>query len=335
MFDKLKKQLSSFIDGTKKAIFKDDKDSLKDQQENKQEVQKNIQKDDSKGLLEKAKMFVKGEVILSEEILEEPLYNLELSLLSSGVEMNVASELIENIKQKIVGKKVKKKEIDQFLLNSLKDSISSLLERDRKDIIINKTPYVILFIGPNGAGKTTTIAKFIKKFKEKGKKVVVAAADTFRAAAIEQLEKHADILGAKLIKGAYGSDPASIAYSAIEYARSNKYDVVLIDTAGRQEINKNLMNELKKIKRVAKPDFTIYVTEALVGNALINQIKGFKELGIDGIVLTKLDLDKKGGAVISIEKSLDIDILYFTTGQEYDQLRRFDKELVLDRLFNS
>jgi fused signal recognition particle receptor len=191
-------------------------------------------------------------------------------------------------------------------------------------------PYKLMIVGPNGSGKTTTIAKLVNLLKENGYSVCVAASDTFRAAAVEQLAHHGKLLGVDVVRGAYGSDPTSIAFDALNHAKSNGLDVVIIDTAGRQDTNLNLINQLKKMDRVIKPDLKIYVGESIAGNAMVEQISTFKsEIGLDGVVLTKLDCDPKGGTVISVSKVAGLPILYVGIGQGYGDLKKFNaKEMV-------
>ncbi len=199
-----------------------------------------------------------------------------------------------------------------------------------------RKPFKILFVGPNGAGKTTTMAKIANAFMKEGKSVVFAACDTFRAAAIEQLEVHAQRLGVKVIKNQYGSDPASVAFDAVKHAQSNGVDIVLIDSSGRQDTNANLIAELKKMERVVKPDAKIYIGESLAGNAVIAQVNAFKEaIGIDGVILTKLDCDPKGGSAISITKATGVPIIFVGTGQKYEDIRKFMPEEIADEMVAS
>jgi len=189
---------------------------------------------------------------------------------------------------------------------------------------------VICFVGVNGSGKTTSIAKVAKFLQNNGLSVVLAAADTFRAAAIDQLQLHADKLGVKLIRQDYGSDPAAVAFDAIKHAEANRKDVVLIDTAGRLHSNINLMDEMKKIMRVAKPDLKLFVGESITGNDCVEQAKHFNvAVGIDGIILAKADVDEKGGAAISVSYVTQKPILFLGVGQEYEDLQEFDKEKLL------
>jgi fused signal recognition particle receptor len=197
----------------------------------------------------------------------------------------------------------------------------------------SKKPYVIAFIGVNGSGKTTTLAKVAHMFQKEGMSVVIAAADTFRAAAIQQLEEHAKKLDIKLIKHDYNADPAAVAFDAIAHAKAKGIDVVLVDTAGRLHSNDNLMKELHKLVRVNNPDLKLFVGEAITGNDCVEQAKVFDEaVGIDGIILAKADVDEKGGAAVSVSFITKKPILYLGTGQTYDDLTPFKKEIVVESL---
>ncbi|MFC1698313.1 signal recognition particle-docking protein FtsY, partial [Nanoarchaeota archaeon] len=196
-------------------------------------------------------------------------------------------------------------------------------------------PFVICFVGVNGSGKTTSIAKFAHMLKENNFKSTIAASDTFRAAAIQQLEEHGKNLGIKVIKHDYGSDAAAVAFDAVKYAEAKELDVVLIDTAGRLHSNVNLMDEMKKIVRVAQPDFKIFVGESITGNDCVEQAKKFNEASeLNGIILSKADIDEKGGAAISISYVTGKPILYLGVGQEYGDLEPFDKDKLLESIFS-
>ncbi len=189
-------------------------------------------------------------------------------------------------------------------------------------------------MGVNGTGKTTTIAKIADWLQQNGKSVVLAASDTFRAGAIEQLEVHAERLGCKFIKHQAGADPAAVAFDAVEHARAKHRDIVLIDTAGRMQTNTNLMDEMKKIKRVAKPDLIMFVGDSLAGNDAIDQARKFHEaVGIDAVVLTKLDVDAKGGAALSISSAIGQPIAFVGIGQGYGDLMPFDATWIVERIF--
>ena len=195
-------------------------------------------------------------------------------------------------------------------------------------------PVVIMFIGVNGSGKTLSIAKVATMLKDKGISSVMAAGDTFRAGAIEQLGIHADRVGCKIVKHGPGADPAAVAYDAIEHAKAKHKDVVLLDTAGRVQTNINLMDEMAKIKRVAKPDLIIFVGDALSGNDAVEQAKRFNEIvGIDGVILTKVDTDAKGGSALSVAYTIGKPLLFIGVGQEYEDQIPFDPEWMIENIF--
>ncbi len=285
----------------------------------------------------KLKGFLFGNIEINEKDVDDLLWELELSLLESDVEQDTAHELVTKIKEKIVGQKVSIKNIDEFLKTQIKEILTEMMTTEKIDLIQEikncNGPYKILMLGPNGAGKTTHIAKLSKHFMDNGLKVIWAAGDTFRAAAIDQLEVHAERLGVRVVKHQYNADPAAVAFDAVKAAEANKIDVVLIDSAGRQETNKNLMEELKKIERVVKPNMKIYVGEAYAGQSLLEQATEFDEaIGITGFILSKIDTDAKGGTTISLLYKLKKPILYVGTGQEYDDFAEFTPEFILNRI---
>jgi fused signal recognition particle receptor len=292
-----------------------------------------------KSLVTSIKSIFSSKVKLSEKEISEFLEEFELSLLEADVSIVSAENICKDLKEKLIQSSFSKENPLEDIKEHIRESLKTQLDIDC-DInnYINKTkkenqPFVIMFIGPNGAGKTTTISKFAYHYKQKGKAVVLASGDTFRAGSIDQLEKHADTIGVKLVKQAYGSDPAAVAFDAVTSAKSSKADYVFIDTAGRQENNINLMQELKKIKRVVSPNLTIYIGEAQAGQAIVDQVSGFeKEIGVDGVILTKLDTDPKGGVAISILNELKKPIFYVGTGQTYNDLEEFSPEFIIKRI---
>ncbi|MEK6839942.1 MAG: signal recognition particle-docking protein FtsY, partial [Nanoarchaeota archaeon] len=231
---------------------------------------------------------------------------LEMALLENNVAVSVIDKIKNDLKKDLVDKPIKRRKVLDTLKTSLHDSIAQVLSVGKIDLLqrIKETkerPFVIAFIGVNGSGKTTSIAKIAHLLKQNKLSCLMAAGDTWRAASIQQLEEHGKNLGIKVIKQGYGSDPAAVAFDGIKSAQANKIDVVLIDTAGRQQSNKNLMEEMKKIIRVAKPHLKIFIAESIVGNDAVTQGKEFNDaVGIDGIILTKSDIDEKGGAALSI-----------------------------------
>ena len=270
---------------------------------------------------------------ISEEKFEELFWDLELAMLENNVAVEVIHKIKDDLIHEIVEKPITRGKTEEVIISTLKKSLDDVLSAEPIDLVKScksKKPFVICFVGINGSGKTTTIAKVAKMLQDNKLSVVMAAADTFRAAAIDQLQLHADNLGVKLIKQDYGSDAAAVAFDAIKHAESKNKDVVLIDTAGRLHSNINLVDEMKKIIRVSKPDLKIFVGESITGNDCVEQAKKFDEaIGIDGIILAKADIDEKGGAAISVTYVTKKPILYLGVGQEYKDLQEFSKEKIL------
>ena len=285
-----------------------------------------------------------GEKELNEKDIEDILFELEISLLESDVAGEVIDSIKADLKEKLIGSKVDKNEIEKFVKDNLISIISSLFD-SVGDIDIfekidekkkNEQPFLIVFVGINGTGKTTSLAKLASLLQEKKYSVVIAAADTFRAGAIEQLREHTNRLNLKLVAQNYESDPAAVARDAVLYAKSHKTDCVLIDTAGRMQTSKNLMEQIAKITKVVNPDMTIFVGDSLAGNDTVNQAREFHEhVKFDGSILTKSDADAKGGAALSIAKVTSTPVLYLGTGQEYSDLKSFDKNTFLETVFGS
>ncbi len=270
---------------------------------------------------------------ISDSKFDELFWDLEIVLLENNVAVEVIDKIKSDLKQSIVDKPIHRGKVEETVISSLKNSISGLFEFSKVDLLEkakSKKPFVICFVGVNGSGKTTSIAKIANLLLKNKLSVVLAAADTFRAAAIDQLQLHADKLGVKLIRYDYGADAAAVAFDAVKYAQAKSKDVVLIDTAGRLHSNHNLVEEMKKIVRVSKPDMIVFVGESITGNDCVEQAKQFNEaVHIDGIILSKADIDEKGGAAISVSYVTKKPILYIGTGQEYDDLEVFNKEKVL------
>ena len=275
---------------------------------------------------------------ITEERIEDFLWDIEIALMEADVAVDVIEKIKEDIKKELIGKKVKfGADLSKIVMDTLKKSIRDILSKDFDfdDFVKNSPrPTVIMFLGVNGTGKTTAIAKIAKYLMGRGYTVVLAAGDTFRAGAIEQIEIHGKRLGVKVVKHQAGSDPAAVCYDAIEHAKAKRKDFVLIDTAGRMQTNRNLMEEMKKIKRVAKPHLTIFVGDALAGNDAIEQARKFNdEVGVDAVILTKIDADAKGGAAISIAYEIDKPIIFLGTGQNYEDLMKFDVNWFVERIF--
>jgi len=287
-----------------------------------------------------AKSFSEKE--LSEKDINNMLQELEISLLESDVATEVIDSLKSDLQKRLIGTKVDKHEIESLVKKSLIDYISSLFDATEKINILEKIyakkrlqePYVILFVGINGTGKTTTLAKVAHMLQQAKLSVVVAAADTYRAGAIEQLKEHTSRLNLKIIAQNYGADPAAVAKDAVLHAKSNKIDCVLIDTAGRMQTSKNLMDQIAKITKVVNPDLKIFVGDSLAGNDTVNQAREFyQHTKFDGSILTKSDADARGGAALSIVKVTNTPILFVGVGQDYKDLKPFDKELFIETVF--
>ncbi|MEM7827016.1 MAG: signal recognition particle-docking protein FtsY [Candidatus Aenigmatarchaeota archaeon] len=277
---------------------------------------------------------------LKTEDIEKTLKGLEIVLLESDVALDVAESICNELKMQLHGRVVKRGETEKVIRQALKDAMLNILNQKQieiKDVIINakeeKRPATIIFLGFNGSGKTTTLAKIAYFLKQMGFKVVLAAGDTFRAASIEQLEEHGKNLGIRVIKHKYGSDSAAVIYDAVEHAKANKIDVVLADTAGRSHSNVNLMDELKKICRVNKPDLKILVLDSLTGNDVVEQARRFDEaVGVDCIIMAKSDVYEKGGAMLSAVHTIKKPIIFLGTGQDYKNIERFDARKAVDTL---
>lgn len=277
---------------------------------------------------------------IKEDPLDEILDELEIILLEADVAYPVVEEIKTGVRENLVGKKYDRSyTLEQVVELAIKDAVRSVLRINEFDfdgwLAQQKRPTVVMFVGINGTGKTTAIAKIANRIMKNGETVVLAACDTFRAGAIEQLTFHSEKLGCKIVKQDHDADPSAVAFDAIEHAKSKRKDVVLIDTAGRMQTNSNLIEEMKKIVRVAKPDLKVFVGDSLAGNDAIEQAKVFDAaVGIDAIILTKIDTDAKGGAALSIAHTINKPIAFVCNGQEYDDIVKFDTEWMIDRLFS-
>ena len=273
---------------------------------------------------------------ITEEEFNEIFEELENLLLENNVALEAVDDIKLNLSKKLIGKEIKRQNLESEIRKELKKTLNELLiEPDNPlDIIkISKKPFKILFFGINGTGKTTSIAKIAYFLKKSGFSVVLAAGDTFRAAAIEQISEHAKKLKLPLIKQTYGADPAAVGFDAIKYAEKNKIDVVLIDTAGRMHTKTNLLSEMEKIARVTKPDLKLFVAESIAGNDAVEQARTFNEkIEIDGTILSKADVDEKGGTIISISHATKKPIFYLGTGQKYHDLELFNKQKFIEEL---
>ncbi|MDN5844676.1 MAG: signal recognition particle-docking protein FtsY [Candidatus Nitrosocosmicus sp.] len=283
---------------------------------------------------------------LSEKDLDECLFDLNIALLESDVSQEVIDDLSQQIKGNLVGMKLQKDETaEQIIASTLKDNFSKILAKAGSVDLISAInakkdrkggPFKIVFLGINGTGKTTTVAKVANLLKKSGFSIVIAAADTHRAGAIEQISSHAEKLSIKVISQRYGADPSAVSRDALEYASKHYIDVVLIDTAGRMQTAKNLMDEIGKIVKVIRPDIKLFVGDSLSGNDTINQAREFfSYTEFDGAVLTKTDADAKGGSAISISYITSKPIIYLGVGQGYDDIIRFNRERFVETIFNN
>ena len=286
--------------------------------------------------------FIK-EKSISEDDVEDILFELELGLLEADVAMDVSSVVVESVKNDLVGQKIKRSsDIEEYTYKALKNAVAKIIDIEGKSMtelleekVAQGEPLVVMLVGINGTGKTTTIGKLSNYYIKKGYTPVIAASDTFRAGAIEQVQYHADNLGVKLIKHEKGSDPAAVAFDAVQHARAKGKELVLIDTAGRMQTNTNLMDEMKKIRRVSKPDLVVFVGDALTGNDATEQARKFNEaIDIDGVILTKADADSKGGAALSIGYIIKKPILFLGMGQSYDDIKEYDADWMLEQIFS-
>jgi fused signal recognition particle receptor len=273
---------------------------------------------------------------LKAEKLRPVLSDFKLSLVANDVAFPVAERICDEMEKRLDGVQIKRLEdrkkivkanlrevlLETMLTNDKLDLLMAIKEKRKKGEL-----YVIVFVGINGTGKTTTIAKFAQFLKKKGYSVVLACSDTYRAGSIEQLEEHAKRLGVRMIKHEYGADPAAVAYDTVNHAKAHGTNVVLIDTAGRIQTNRNLMNELAKIKRIVNPDMTILTVDSLTGNDAVMQAEEFhKSVGIDATILTKVDADVKGGSALSVTYVTKKPVLFVGTGQKYEDLEEFNPE---------
>ena len=283
---------------------------------------------------------------LTEKVLDDVLLDLQIALLESDVAQEVVDELSEKLKKELLGLKLEKEqEATEIVQSKLRTAVAEIFARTNRFDLIEKIkmkkeakggPFVVVFLGINGTGKTTTVAKIANLMRKAGFSVVVAAGDTHRAGAIEQLEQHTNRLFLKIVKQRYGADPSSVGRDAYDHAKKNHIDIVLMDTAGRMQTSKNLMDEMGKIVRVVKPDVKLFIGDALAGNDTINQAREFFHYtNFDGAILTKVDADAKGGSAISIAHITSRPIVYIGIGQGYDDIIPFDSNKFIASLFES
>lgn len=273
---------------------------------------------------------------LKSENLRPILSEFKMNLVENDVALPVAERICEEMEKRLDGVQVKLLEDRKKIIEkNLRDVLLEIMVTNNKTDLLKameekrkiSEPFIIVFVGINGTGKTTTIAKVARFLSMKGYSVVLACSDTYRAGSIEQLEEHAKRLGIRMITHKYGADPAAVAYDTINHAKAHGINVVLIDTAGRMQTNRNLMNELAKIKRVINPDLTILTVDSLTGNDAVMQAEEFhKSVDIDATILTKVDADVKGGSALSVTYVTKKPILFIGIGQKYDDLEEFNPE---------
>lgn len=304
----------------------------------KQQLDEGLEKT-KKSFFEKLSHAVVGKSTIDDDVLDA----LEETLLTSDVGVDTTLEIIDRIKNRVARDKyVGTKELNRLLCEEISAMLSSSNASDEKFSENSENPYVILVVGVNGVGKTTTIAKLANMFKQEGKKVMLGAADTFRAAAIDQLQYWGDKVGVPVVKQQMGSDPASVAFDTLNSAVANKADVVIIDTAGRLHNKVALMNELTKIKNVAKkvvataPNEVLLVLDGSTGQNAFEQAKQFSQATeVNSLAITKLDGTAKGGVVIGISNMLKVPVKYIGLGEKMDDLQKFDRDAFVKSLFDN
>ena len=280
---------------------------------------------------------------LSDKELDDVVFNFQIALIESDVAQSVAEALTNEVQKSLTGTKVDRSADPSEVVGERLTAVleAAFAKAGSVDLVANindKTkntgePYVVLFLGINGTGKTTTVAKLGSYLQKNGLSVVCAAGDTHRPGAIEQLTEHAGRLQLKVISQRYGADPAAVGRDGVLYAKAHHADCLLIDTAGRMQTNQNLMEEMAKIVRVVRPDFRVFVADALTGNDAVSQAELFNQhVGFDGAILTKADADVRGGAALSIVYSTSKPVIFLGVGQGYGDLVPFDSKKFLDSL---
>lgn len=290
--------------------------------------------------LKKTRSGIMGrlEGLFARNAFDDEFYDeLEEILIGADVGVDTTLELVENLRRRVREEKARE---SQQVMDILKDLLLDILGRETVDLNTSENPSVILVLGVNGVGKTTSIGKLASRYKKEGKRVLLAAGDTFRAAAIEQLEIWAERAGAEIIKHQQGADPSAVIFDSISAAQSRKSDVVLCDTAGRLHNKANLMEELKKVRRVVEkampgaPHEVLLVLDATTGQNALAQAKVFNEAAaLTGVVLTKLDGTAKGGIVIAIARELNVPVKFVGVGEGIEDLQPFDPNEYVDGLF--
>ncbi|MFA5061261.1 MAG: signal recognition particle-docking protein FtsY [Candidatus Pacearchaeota archaeon] len=351
MFGSLKEKLKKWISKTKETQEVEKPVKIEKKPPKKEKIAKKVDKKEpkitskEKPIIEETKpeeqkeekksFFSRFQKKLSEEEFKKIFEELELILLQNNTAYEVVDSIRSSLKEKIVGKNLKEVDLSKELKSSIKETLINPPDflKEIKESLKEKTPFVILFAGINGSGKTTTIAKLANYLIKNKLSVCLCAADTFRAASIEQIQQHADNLKVPLIKKDYGADPAAVGFDAIAYAKKHHIDIVLIDTAGRMQNKDSLMKEIEKVVRVNKPDMKFFVGESITGNDAVEQAKTFNEvIDLTGIILSKADVDEKGGTAISVSHVTKKPIYFLGTGQEYKDLEVFNKDNLIEKI---
>lgn len=294
--------------------------------------------DEKKSFLQKLTEKVVKKVTekrLSRDEVVPMLVSLEGALIEADVAVEVADKIGNDLIGALSDTEIKRGKEKDVILGAFRKSLLEILDVPKMDFgsaAKEKKPLLVAFWGFNGAGKTTSLAKTASWLKSKGYTCCFAAADTFRAGAEEQLEIHAQNLGVKIVKHKYGADPAAVIFDAMEHAKAKGLDFVLADTAGRAHTNASLMEQMKKIVRVNKPDIKILVIDSLTGNDAVEQARSYGEIGVDAVIFTKVDVNEKGGAVLSVTHELKKPIVFLGMGQEYKDFQEFDAEKFVDAI---
>ncbi len=268
---------------------------------------------------------------LDEDTLEPLLEQLRLKLLQSNVSIEAVEQIEEELREHLLGEKVGRTQVEEEVDQALRKVLLELLDDGydlEEELERAEEPPVIFLMGFNGSGKTTTAAKLANRLKDRG--VVLGAGDTFRAASIEQLKEHGEELGVKVISHEYESDPAAVGYDTVEHAEK-KGKIAVVDTAGRSHADRNLMDELRKMVDVNEPDISFLVVDALAGNDVLEQAEAYEGM-FDAVIVTKIDVDEHGGAVISISQRSGKPVAFLGTGQGYKDLEEFDKEEFVEKI---
>ena len=264
---------------------------------------------------------------LDEDDLDPLLEQMRLKLLQSNVSLEAAESIEAKIRENLLGESVPRTKVDGKVNDAVKDVLLEIMDDSydfSSELEEAEKPPVVFLIGFNGSGKTTTAAKLGDMLQNEGKEVVLGAGDTFRAASIEQLKEHGEALGAKVVAHEYESDPAAVGYDTVEHAKKND-KIAIVDTAGRSHSDKNLMGELEKMVKVNNPDITFLVIDALAGNDILEQAEAYDGM-YDAVIVTKMDVDEAGGAIISLSEKSGKPVAFLGTGQGYEDIEKFVKK---------